>query len=113
MCQSQRATLAEIRTLAVNNFLSKLARNKRDYCVWLGGYDIFHEGVWEWSSGRNDFISFTNWHSGEPNNNNNDEDCLNMYEPLNYNWNDESCDNKCNFICAAPASGDEESSNSS
>ncbi|BFZ08875.1 hypothetical protein BsWGS_11915 [Bradybaena similaris] len=103
ICQSQGATLAEIPTLEVNNFLSTIARNKRDNCVWLGGNDIFHEGVWEWSSRRNTFYSFRNWKNGEPNNNNNDEDCLNMFKRHNYFWNDESCNTNCNFICAAVA----------
>ncbi|BFZ08889.1 hypothetical protein BsWGS_11928 [Bradybaena similaris] len=102
ICQSQGARLAEIPTFKVNNFVLTLVKPKKDTCVWLGGYDIFNEGAWEWSSRRRDFNSFTNWHSGEPNNNNNDQDCLQMHNQYNYKWDDGSCNEKCNFICAAP-----------
>ncbi|BFZ08885.1 hypothetical protein BsWGS_11924 [Bradybaena similaris] len=104
ICQSQGGRLAEIPSFAANDFLTTIARHKRDLCVWFGGSDIIQEGVWEWSSGLNSFYSFRNWHSGEPNSDKNtEEDCLNMLQPLNYNWNDAPCNFNCNFICTKPA----------
>ena len=37
---------------------------------WLGGADFFTEGEWRWNSGQ--AFSFTQWHEGEPNDNENE-----------------------------------------
>ena len=34
--------------------------------VWIGFTDKDSEGTWVWSNG--DAVTYTNWHSGEPNN---------------------------------------------
>ncbi|CAG5136256.1 unnamed protein product [Candidula unifasciata] len=102
MCQSQGATLAEVSTTEENNFVSAIARTRKGTCVWLGATDIFREGDWKWTN-RRDFSNFTNWSGGEPNNLNNVENCLNMFQRLNYRWNDENCNSNCNFICVGPA----------
>ncbi|BFZ08877.1 hypothetical protein BsWGS_11916 [Bradybaena similaris] len=97
-CQTWSATLAEVPTIAVSNFLFAIARSKWHDCVWLGGNDIDEEGDWEWSSGSN-VDTFTNWYTDEPNNSGSGEDCLGMSRVYNYTWNDGDCNYRCNFIC--------------
>ncbi|CAG2224155.1 unnamed protein product [Mytilus edulis] len=68
---------------------------------WLGGSDKVTEGVWVWTTSGQGF-TVTNWHTRtvhEPNNSNGDEHCLDMHKNLDYEWNDDNCQNKNRFIC--------------
>ena len=54
--------------------------------LWIGFTDSVVEGIWRWSSGE--AVSFTNWASGEPNDDQGNED----YAVMNWGspgfWND-------------------------
>lgn len=64
--------------------------------VWMGGSDIATEGVWAWEDGK-PWGVYTAWKSGEPNNANSNEDCLQMYgDGL---WNDLDCTSALPSIC--------------
>ena len=65
---------------------------------WIGLNDISSEGSFVWEDGSS--VSFTNWHSGEPNNGGGGEDCtqLNRYHPTQ-TWNDEPCGQGLPFVC--------------
>jgi hypothetical protein len=62
---------------------------------WIGFSDSRIEGNWEWSN--NNQVTYTNWNSGEPNNDHNGEDCgvwFNNNSTFRAGlWNDMSCDN--------------------
>ncbi|BFZ08888.1 hypothetical protein BsWGS_11927 [Bradybaena similaris] len=104
ICQTLGSTLVEVQTHAVHLFLAEHAWGTiSTKCIWLGGNDIFHEGAWQWSSGSNDFNSFTKWNIKEPNDARNDEDCLSMEKKYDYKWNDKNCNKQCSFVCAKPA----------
>ena len=64
---------------------------------WMGFNDISSEGTWVWDGGSTS--TYTNWHSGEPNDSGG-EDCasLNRFHP-DQTWNDESCSTTYPFIC--------------
>ncbi|MBD3312755.1 hypothetical protein GF352_04865 [archaeon] len=72
---------------------------------WIGYHDRSSEGWWQWVSGSS---SFTNWHSGEPNNAGN-EDCTEVWGGAT--WNDAKCSNNrvsyCEVEDPCPASCDD------
>jgi hypothetical protein len=65
---------------------------------WIGLYDIAEEGVFRWISDMKlAYPSF--WGSGQPDDNNIAEDCVELYA-VNSNWNDQNCENNhVPFIC--------------
>ena len=91
-------TLATIRS-STDNQLAMIAAVYSDDKVseaWIGFNDIDIEDTFEWIDGtRNDV--FTNWGSGEPNNDY--EHCVNI--KYDGTWNDNVCRNSKWFICNA------------
>ena len=66
---------------------------------WIGANDIDIEDDWIWESDKSKLL-FRDWHVGEPNNNNNDEDCgIMRLDNSLYRWNDGSCKNIKLYIC--------------
>lgn len=58
--------LATITSLEENNFVRGLLNGNN---AWLGGSDAATEGTWQWVTGpeANNSVNYTNWLSGEPN----------------------------------------------
>ncbi|XP_065145819.1 ladderlectin-like [Paramisgurnus dabryanus] len=98
-CQSIDANLASVRSTAEQNFLLSLLVSATTR-AWTGGHDGEVEGQWLWSDGSQ--FDFTNWCSGEPNNNGGSENCLEINKSTNRCWNDESCSSTISYICAKP-----------
>ncbi|XP_058863058.1 C-type lectin domain family 17, member A-like isoform X2 [Acipenser ruthenus] len=67
---------------------------------WIGLSDKDIEGNWIWVDGSNVTIPF--WSSGEPNNANTNEDCVEVL-PNQATWNDISCDQLKHFVCEKKA----------
>lgn len=65
--------------------------------VWIGLSDIVQEDEFVWTDGS--FYNFTYFNDGEPNNDNDSEDCV--YRDLTGGWNDHPCENEKPFICKA------------
>lgn len=63
--------------------------------AWIGINDIANEGVFVWISGAPVF--YTNWASGEPNNDGN-QDC-GLFYPIQFTWDDLGCFNQLSFVC--------------
>jgi hypothetical protein len=100
ICQLSGANLAKIETEGEHNFLANLSRNHNTATyIWLGASDIFYEGHWIWSNGHETFSNYTNWGPEEPNDTENDEDCLSLNRDKAYKWNDMRCNRDANFIC--------------
>ena len=83
--EENRAIVAEIKR---RNFLSR----KIDF--WLGITDRHSEGHWVLES-TGESVVFTDWNSGEPNNNGRSgtENCVHI-NPSYYKWNDLDCNDK-------------------
>ncbi len=64
---------------------------------WMGMNDIASEGTWVWSDGTT--VSYTNWHSGEPNDGGGNEDCGQLNRFTDETWNDEPCSSAFAYIC--------------
>ena len=76
----------------------------RELYIWgafIGYNDIRSEGSFEWYYPQQN-KGYTNWRSGQPNNDNNNEDCTIIYS-YEKCWNDDYCDRKHNFICGIPS----------
>ena len=74
----------------------------KDY--WIGLTDADVENEWTWCNGRK-LAGFFNWATGQPNNYNNDQDCVAIrkgtFYDIDYNgeWHDDACTDKKGFIC--------------
>ena len=64
---------------------------------WLGGRRFSDQTDLEWLDGT--AWTYSNWASGEPNNNRNKEECVNMMNKYYYQWNDYPCWLTSSFIC--------------
>jgi len=81
-CANKGGYLATITSQAENDWLynNNVIKNK---WLFLGASDSENEGQWKWITGEE--WNYTNWHSGEPNNQGN-EDYLTMN--IDGSWND-------------------------
>ncbi|XP_045209756.2 perlucin-like protein [Mercenaria mercenaria] len=98
-CQHMGGTLVEIESAAENNFLfAEVKRLKVGALIGLN--DIQEETVWRWYGSDRPLTStgFKNWHSGEPNNANGDENCVVMSE-VQGQWYDGPCHHSFHYIC--------------
>ncbi|XP_029110193.1 CD209 antigen-like protein D, partial [Scleropages formosus] len=74
---------------------------------WIGLSDKVREGTWKWVDGTIMPQYEGNWRSGEPNNYERDEDCVEtriMDPEPNKRWNDLPCDNVLRWVCEKQAS---------
>jgi hypothetical protein len=73
-CLAQAGHLVTIQDEAENLYVYQLSHGQ----TWLGATDKFNEGTWVWVSGEP--WQYTNWRSGQPDNNSQSEDHLAYYE---------------------------------
>lgn len=97
-CESYSYYLVKIDNAQENKFLFDTAGKISQEKWWTGGNDIVKEGQWVWVDGSP--MSYTSWHSGEPNDAGGNEDCMQLFRyGLDYTWNDEPCSSPFRFIC--------------
>ena len=94
-CRLYGYDLVTLETSAENSAVVSQANSTSATRWWMGYNDRTTEGTWAWSSGSG---SYTNWHSGEPNNSGN-EDCGELLRWSDTTWNDESCDDSLPYVC--------------
>ena len=68
---------------------------------WIGYNDVATEGSFVWEDGSSS--TYTNWHLGEPNNLDNNEDCTELNYGTDGSWNDKTCTVTMNYVCEAKA----------
>lgn len=87
-CESQGGYLATITNREEDEFVYSYLRNNFDYeSAYFGFTDRDEEGTWVWDNGE--VSSYTNWHSGEPNDENPNEDyAMYYYKYDDGAWND-------------------------
>ncbi|XP_074486698.1 CD209 antigen-like protein C isoform X3 [Sebastes fasciatus] len=91
--QQRGADLMIINSKEEQEFGSQYKRN-----TWIGLTDRETEGIWKWVDGT--ALGTSYWYTGEPNNNNNDEDCGVLWGfGKENNWNDVPCSIQINWIC--------------
>ncbi|XP_053394952.1 perlucin-like [Mercenaria mercenaria] len=99
-CSIHHGQLATIETKAEDLFIQDMAkrlfrnfsdRMKTFSSFWLGASDSTVEGLWTWYTDDSDLM-YTNWSPGQPDSHLGvDEDCLVLFGPHNYTWDDASC----------------------
>lgn len=85
----QNGYLVIINSMEENNFIKTTYRiplkgNVHDDVLWIGLSDAQEEGIFRWVNGE--IPTFTNWSSGEPNNDYGTQDYGHMY--LDGTWDD-------------------------
>ncbi|BFZ21806.1 hypothetical protein BsWGS_24845 [Bradybaena similaris] len=101
LCSAYGGYLAEINSQAENDFLVSEAQTRKLGNVWLGGSDILKEGAFRWTTSGETIGAFTNWNSGEPDNYNGAQHCLELREEFKHKWNDYQCLTSNTFVCEA------------
>ncbi len=98
-CATYGYHLASLGSSAETTWVDDTADGYSTAKWWMGFHDRNTEGTWEWDSGET--ASYTNWHSGEPNDSG-DEDCGQLNRWADYTWNDEPCSSTFYYVCEAP-----------
>ncbi len=96
VCQSYGYDLTTVNDSSENTWLVDIAYFFYVGKWWTGYTDAATEGTWLWANGES--ATYTNWHSGEPNNVGN-EDCMQLGRFGSYTWNDEPCTSPFRYIC--------------
>lgn len=102
-CLAQGGYLATITSAEENAFLYDYIVSQGYTSAYFGFTDAAEEGTWVWDNGED--VSYTNWHSGEPNAENSKEDyAMFYYKFKDGTWNDGDFGNRTvggtrNFIC--------------
>lgn len=65
---------------------------------WIEATDLASEGQWNFGL-HSTRVSWINWLWGEPNNSNNNEDCVEIVGNRGYKWNDEDCLSSNRALC--------------
>ncbi|XP_067323074.1 pulmonary surfactant-associated protein D-like [Anolis sagrei] len=93
-CQQAGGQLASPRNSAENTAIKDIVVLYQK-SAFLGITDIQTEGTFRYLNGET--IVYSNWQTGEPNNDHNQEDCVEVY--VSGKWNDKSCGEKKLIIC--------------
>ncbi len=102
-CESLGGHLATISSKEENDFIYELMIDSGYTSAYFGLTDEDEEGTWVWVNGEP--VEYTNWHSGEPNSENTNEDYAMFYwKYTDGTWNDGDFGGKTNsggtaFIC--------------
>ena len=94
-CLSNNADLVSIHSKEERKYFWNLAGRNT---FWTGGNDINTEGSWTWSDGTP--WKYTAWFYGQPDNANNNQDCLTLATFARGLFDDANCQkDKLPFIC--------------
>lgn len=86
-CKDKGGYLATLTSKEENDFVYSYILQQDCDSAYFGLSDAANEGHWEWCTGEP--LSYTNWHSGEPNGENSNEDyAMFYYKFSDGSWND-------------------------
>ncbi|XP_046363385.2 C-type lectin lectoxin-Thr1-like isoform X3 [Haliotis rufescens] len=99
-CGIYGAHLIHIETKAENdfikNYLKKFTKTGASLTSWIGLSDMI--GSWQWTP-QGEPVSFTDWSPGQPGRNEPNSNCVTLWAPKGYTWDDYGCNLSANFIC--------------
>ena len=94
-CHQHGGDLLSVADNAEMDFVKSISFDNVTY--WIGLNDLDSEDVFVWSDGTPFNSSlYNNWIAGEPNDDKNNEDCVELKEKA---WNDFICAQKLSYIC--------------
>ena len=113
---TRNGRLFEPKSRLQNELVLTLVKHRQQkHKAWVGITDREFEGKFKYVSSGKD-VFFTNWATGEPNDHQDGQDCVNFYSIYSNfklengklelesqsRWDDESCNAKFHFICEKP-----------
>ncbi|XP_063413977.1 perlucin-like protein isoform X2 [Mytilus trossulus] len=101
-CRKIGGYLVKVDNESESNWLKQEA-NVEEKSFWAGAAD-FNEGDWRWIVDFSN-VTFTDWHTGQPDNSGGHEDCLEIEKSYNYQWNDVVCTIQNGYICESEKGG--------
>ncbi|XP_033733674.1 perlucin-like [Pecten maximus] len=111
-CELFESKLAVIETEREQTFIEGLLSREwhtgASDGVWVDGTDLLIEGEWVWADDGTPINTqgYNKWFPGEPNSlGRRGEDCMDLLHHEKYNWNDNSCERKQNFLCEIETEG--------
>ncbi|XP_038076947.1 macrophage mannose receptor 1-like [Patiria miniata] len=100
-CHKLGADLASVHGQDEQDFLYGLVSGENSGDFWIGLREFGKNGKYRWAD--NTTLDYDAWVTGEPNDFNGEEECVEMYPRLDSetggNWNDQNCGTPRNFIC--------------
>ena len=97
-CEAVGGHLATITSAEENEYVYQLMLSQGINSAYFGYSDAENEGMWVWVTKESS--SYTNWHSGEPNSENTQEDYAMFYHQFSDGtWNDGRFGAGSSFIC--------------
>ncbi|XP_033757800.1 lactose-binding lectin l-2-like [Pecten maximus] len=97
----QHGHLVKIQSAEEQTFLTNYIKaHQAEYAgeLWTDGTDLEVQGEFVWDYFYEHMV-YTNWKSGEPNNQGGHEHCVEYGRSYNYQWNDIPCDRNYQSIC--------------
>ena len=100
-CQNKGAYLATLHSQVENRWVYEYFRSKGQTgsSIWIGLNDISKEGNYQWIDGSGGIASYSNWISGEPNNNGGAQNCMVLWSGYLGLWGDIECWNTFPALC--------------
>ncbi|TMW49764.1 hypothetical protein DOY81_005121 [Sarcophaga bullata] len=100
-CRHVNKIYGSVPSMEVNQMMIDILKpygvHQNKNSIWLGAYDIDHEGEFVWLSTGRTVNNFTNWDVNMPDNWNGFEHCVEMLAE-NGKWNDSYCDFKKHIL---------------
>ncbi|XP_030610065.1 ladderlectin-like [Archocentrus centrarchus] len=98
-CESMNGNLASVQSLEEYQLVQKAISEASQASdrTWIGGSDGQQDGYWFWIDGAR--FTYTNWCSGQPNNNNGIEECMEMNFSGDKCMNDLDCLKRLPSVC--------------
>jgi len=99
------SSLVKIESAEENEFIKSKYLTEESGHYWIGLSDSVDEGNWKWSDGT-ELTGYRNWARGQPNDWNNNQDCVEIRkgrhaDKNNYDgdWQDRACSVNQGYIC--------------